>query len=348
LSQRPFATLSARQPAPPSAQQPSSPPPSAMPIFDVGAEHHPWRNLETGLAPPAADDFEEDPAPGEVRPEERTRRAPCQAATSSRLLSFFLVALLLAGYVFAPQTVRRWSSHGLAFEGFFAVPDATAVPDPSVGTSGSGLLRTELIPGAEAPAAPSTTATALTQSLRAMQDLDGEIPEVVSGQLSTDSWNAESDSEGLSISGIQGSSHVHSLVSSLVAQVSSALGANTSPPPSTPAPPPAAAKDMSSENCNATDFRIWDIAGPDKFHSTMSTCGHACWGNAGCTEHCVSDALGYSAQCATCFSQLSTCMMGKCLWQCVGGEGQSCTDCGVQNCRPHFSECTGFQFAVGV
>mmetsp|Transcript_4128 Transcript_4128/g.10442 ORF Transcript_4128/g.10442 Transcript_4128/m.10442 type:complete len:324 (+) Transcript_4128:101-1072(+) len=323
-----------------------------MPVFDVGAEHHPWRNLETGLAPVAADEFEEDPVPGEVHPEERTRRAPCQAATSSRLLSIFLVALLLAGYVFAPQTVRRWSSHGLAFEGLFAVPDATAVPDPSMGTSDSGLLRTELIPGAEASAARSITAAA-PQSLRVMQDLGGEIPEVVSGQLSTDSWNAESDSEDasevLSISGIQGSSHVHSLVSSLVAQVSSALGANNSPPPpSTPATPPAAAKEMSSENCNATDFRIWDIAGPDKFDSTMSTCGHACWGNAGCTEHCVSDALGYSAQCATCFSQLSTCMIGKCLWQCIGGEGQSCTDCGVQNCRPPFSECTGFQFAAGV
>jgi len=162
-------------------------------------------------------------------------------------------------------------------------------------------------------------------------------------------WNLEGSSEKISISGVSGSAAFQTMVSSVEHTLSSVLGSGKgedegarSDQKSSSIDVASSAKETQDGPCNSSDFQLWDDISSDTFHEKMNNCGRSCLGNEGCVAACVSDSMGYSESCSSCFSILSKCAMAHCMWQCIGGEGASCRECGRENCRAPFALCTGF------
>jgi hypothetical protein len=57
---------------------------------------------------------------------------------------------------------------------------------------------------------------------------------------------------------------------------------------------------------------------------------------------CIITQSGLSQACGECFGDAATCVIQKCLTQCMaGGTSPACVTCREQNCDPAFETCSG-------
>lgn len=274
--------------------------------------------------------------------------SPRLAVQRSRWRTPLAVLCLLAAALATLALARR----GQGFSGSTASPQTQALFEDT--TEDGGLVRIALLPTdqevqANAALAAATPAPAYGAA---------PPPQAIAAPAWTAASDSQSDEATLSVEGFKGPGFLQSLEATVKAR----FGKKEPPPPAAAATPAAATAIQAPGNassgegaavtgdCNATEHAMWQATvwvpetGGQLFSSTMSTCGRSCWGQRGCTEDCVTKALGYHRPCTPCFSGLAVCMMGHCMWQCVGGESEGCKQCGRENCRPGFTTCSGFAF----
>jgi hypothetical protein len=71
-------------------------------------------------------------------------------------------------------------------------------------------------------------------------------------------------------------------------------------------------------------------------------CGKANIGNDTKTKACIKMGTNLSDPCVTCFADTVSCVINKCLNQCIAdSNSQMCTDCRAANCDPAFEACSG-------
>lgn len=75
-----------------------------------------------------------------------------------------------------------------------------------------------------------------------------------------------------------------------------------------------------------------------------------CFGKSGCVSACVESAKGFSTPCASCFGQVSSCAVNKCILKqgakCTKSSDPGCHQCLKEKCALSFMSCAGLELPI--